>query len=80
MQPAPTTERKQEPQTGDPCCECDGHLVVYSTQRRGSFMARYLKCWSCGWKPAENKQLVRAAEVSTRRKRNRTNNVNSATT
>lgn len=82
MHVAPTTERKQSPQTGDPCAECDhGHLTVYSSCRRGNWVYQYFACWACGWRPVENKLAVSSESVPRRRPRkNRPNNVNSATT
>jgi hypothetical protein len=57
------------PQTGDPCRECSGHLVVYSGHRRGNWHIRYLQCWQCHWRPDENKIIVPAGDVQKRRSR-----------
>lgn len=59
-------------QSGDPCQHdgCDGWLIVTSSNRLGDVVVRYLRCWSCGWRPADNRWVVPAESVPKRRRRN----------
>lgn len=69
-----------EPNTGDPCGECDGHLVVYSGHTRGSLHVKYLRCWRCRATPANNKLVVPATQIAKRRSRKCPNNVTTSPT
>lgn len=65
-------------QTGDACNACNGHLVVYSGHTTGALHVRYLRCWNCRAKPANNKVIVPVEEVAKRRSRICPNKANSS--
>jgi len=56
-------------QEHEPCRECDGHLTVYTSKRRGSCVVQYVRCWSCKWKPEDNRRVLSADDVPRRRNR-----------
>lgn len=49
--------RSQSAQPGD-ACDCGGRVGVYCTRRVGGRRVQYLRCRSCGAKPANNKRTT----------------------
>jgi hypothetical protein len=51
---------ERRPRSRDRCGsrDCRGLLHVYHTHVEGESRIRYLECEICGWKPADNKQVV----------------------
>jgi hypothetical protein len=67
--PAEIPPAAPAPASGDDCPRCDGHLIVTSSQKRGSFNVRYLRCWKCKVAPENGQQVVPASEIVKRRPR-----------
>ncbi len=67
--PADKPEPAESMQEREPCQECDGHLVVYSSKRRAGVVTQYVQCWSCEWKPKDNRRDLPAEQVPKRTSR-----------